>query len=36
MADKNQKKKSATNKPKLSIKEKKERNERKRAAKNSR
>jgi hypothetical protein len=36
MADKNQKKKSASNKPKLSIKEKKERNQRKRAAKNSR
>jgi hypothetical protein len=36
MADKNQKKKSATNKPKLTVKEKKERNERKRAAKSSR
>jgi hypothetical protein len=36
MAEKDQKKKSATNKPKLTIKEKKERNERKRAAKNSR
>jgi hypothetical protein len=36
MAEKGQKKKSATNKPKLTIKEKKERNERKRAAKNSR
>jgi hypothetical protein len=35
MADKDQKKKSATNKPKLTVKEKKERNERKRAAKNS-
>jgi hypothetical protein len=36
MADKDQKKKSSTNKPKLSIKEKKERNERKRAAKSGR
>jgi hypothetical protein len=36
MADKNQKKKSATNKPKLTIKEKQERNARKRAAKASR
>jgi hypothetical protein len=36
MADKGQKKKSASNKPKLTIKEKKERNERKRAAKASR
>ena len=36
MADKDQKKKSATNKPKLTIKEKKERKERKIAAKKSR
>jgi hypothetical protein len=36
MADKGQKKKSATNKPKLTIKEKKERNARKRAAKTGR
>jgi hypothetical protein len=36
MADKDQKKKSASNKPKLTIKEKKERNQRKRAAKTSR
>lgn len=36
MADKGQKKKSSSNKPKLSVKEKKERNERKRAAKTSR
>lgn len=35
MADKDQKKKSSTNKPKLSVKEKKERNDRKRAARNS-
>jgi hypothetical protein len=35
MADKDQKKKSSTNKPKLSVKEKKERNERKRAARGS-
>ena len=35
MADKNQKKKSANNKPKLTVKEKKERNARKRAAKSS-
>lgn len=36
MADKEQKKKSATNKPKLTMKEKKERKERKLAAKQSR
>lgn len=36
MANKDQKKKSATNKPKLTIKEKKERKERKLAAKKSR
>jgi hypothetical protein len=36
MADKDQKKKSANNKPKLTIKEKKERKERKLAAKKSR
>lgn len=36
MANKDQKKKSATNKPKLTIKEKKERNERKLAARKSR
>jgi hypothetical protein len=36
MADKSQKKKSMTNKPKLTTKEKRERNDRKRAAKASR
>lgn len=36
MAEKDQKKKSSTNKPKLTVKEKKERNERKRAAKSAR
>jgi hypothetical protein len=36
MAEKDQKKKSANNKPKLTIKEKKERKDRKQAAKASR
>lgn len=36
MADKEQKKKSASNKPKLTMKEKKERKERKLAAKKAR